>query len=385
MLIKSADDKGDRLKLLEDLKQQPLNKQQREWLDKELWALRTGIQGEKDAAYYINAEYRDSEYYAVLHDLRIEIDGETAQIDHLLIGHYFAFLLETKNFNGNISINERGEFSVEYGQGKRKGIPSPLEQSYRHERIFSKLLDNLNIRNSLTGEKLKIYHIVLFSPNSIIKRPENARFDTSNIIKADALRHWWDEFKSKELLTAKMLVPFVAKSLLRPKNWISEPGSDVVREYGESIARCHIPADLSVLPDFMQPTPQAVSVSIGKSVVSQIPKPKPSCVTCGKAITPAEQRFCGTHKERFGRQLYCRQHQQAFPSACKQAEQTLPEMVRPSEIENTETEQVQICCEEPNCSKVLTAAVIAYCTEHADKFDGKLYCMFHQKQKRKKN
>lgn len=120
MLIKSADDKSSRLKLLEDLKQQPLNKQQREWLEKELWALRTGVQGEKDAAYYINAEYRDSEYYAILHDLRIEVDGETAQIDHLLIGHYFAFLLETKNFNGNISINERGEFTVEYGQGKEK-------------------------------------------------------------------------------------------------------------------------------------------------------------------------------------------------------------------------------------------------------------------------
>ena len=381
MLIKSADDKSSRLKLLEDLKQQPLNKQQHEWLEKELWALRTGVQGEKDAAYYINAEYRDSEYYAILHDLRIEVDGETAQIDHLLIGHYFAFLLETKNFNGNISINERGEFTVEYGQGKRKGIPSPLEQSYRHERIFSKLLDKLKIRNPSSGEKLRVHHVVLFSPNSIINRPDNTKFDTSNIIKADALRQWRDEFKSKEILTVKTLVPFVTKSLLKPKNWISisEPGAELTREYGESIARCHIPADLLVLPEFMQPKPQAVS-SITESEVQKL---KPSCAVCGQIISLAEQRFCRVHKERFSGQLYCREHQQAFPSVRKQIAQTSPATENLSEIESTE--QVKVCCAEPNCNKVLTAAVIAYCTEHAEKFDGKLYCMVHQKQNRKKN
>lgn len=370
MLIKSADNKSSRLKLLEDLKQQPLNKQQGEWLEKELWALRTGIQGEKDAAYYINAEYKDSDHYAILHDLRIEVEGETAQIDHLLIGHYFAFLFETKNFNGNIDINERGEFTVKYAKGRARGIPSPLEQSRRHERIFSKLLDRLNIRNASTNEKIRIRHIVLMSPNSIIKRPDSEKFDTSNIIKADALRQWREEFRSKELLKVTAIVPFVAKALLRPKNWISEPGAEIVQEYGKRIAKCHKPANLLALPDFMQPRPQVENVP--QPAVSKQPNMPLGCATCGDAVSPAEVRFCRIYKERFDGQLYCREHQQAFPNIRKQDQENVP----------APAEQAAMCCAEPGCDKVLSAAVIAYCTQHAEKFNGKFYCMVHQRRKK---
>jgi len=41
-------------------------------------------------------------------------------------------MLETKNFSGNLKINEQGEFSVRYQGEWEFGIPSPLEQSCRH-------------------------------------------------------------------------------------------------------------------------------------------------------------------------------------------------------------------------------------------------------------
>ena len=196
MIIKKADDKTRRLNLLEDLQKSPLlNASQKNWLTEELRNTRRGIQGEKDAAYYIDSDYADDKDRAVLHDLRISIDGETAQIDHVLIGRVFVFLVETKNFNGNVTINEHGEFSVKYPNGKQIGIPSPLEQSRRHERIFLKLLDRLDI-HAVGGAPLKVAHIVLFSPKSIIKRPDAKKFDTSNIIKADALRTWHNSFPS---------------------------------------------------------------------------------------------------------------------------------------------------------------------------------------------
>ncbi|WP_123805242.1 hypothetical protein [Neisseria chenwenguii] len=73
MLIKSADDKNSRVKLLEDLQNKPLNEQQRKWVNEQLWALKTGIQGEKDAAFYINSVYKDEKSSVIFHDLRIEI------------------------------------------------------------------------------------------------------------------------------------------------------------------------------------------------------------------------------------------------------------------------------------------------------------------------
>ncbi len=52
MLIKSADDKSKRLKLLEQLQDLAvLDSRQREWLSKQLHSQRTGMAGERDAAH----------------------------------------------------------------------------------------------------------------------------------------------------------------------------------------------------------------------------------------------------------------------------------------------------------------------------------------------
>lgn len=106
---------------------------QKGWARDESLRFRRGIQGERDAAYYLDNYLADTRDYAVLHDLRLELGGETAQIDRLFISRTYSFyMLETKNFSGNLKINEQREFSVGY-QGEREfGVPSPLEQNHRH-------------------------------------------------------------------------------------------------------------------------------------------------------------------------------------------------------------------------------------------------------------
>lgn len=80
MLIKSADDKSKRIALFEDLKNSPmLDSWQKDRLRDELQKLRRGIQGEKDSAHYLNNYYKDSPNHAVIHDLRIEVEGETGR------------------------------------------------------------------------------------------------------------------------------------------------------------------------------------------------------------------------------------------------------------------------------------------------------------------
>lgn len=118
MLIKSADDQTRRLQLLEALQTSPrLDRGQKEKLDKYLQRTKTGVQGGRDAAHYIDTHLVDSENHAVLHDLRFEIDGSIAQIDHLIIGRlFFFYLLETKNFGGNLVINDHGEFTLNTGE-----------------------------------------------------------------------------------------------------------------------------------------------------------------------------------------------------------------------------------------------------------------------------
>jgi len=198
VLIKAADDKSKRLALLEDLQRSPLlDRRQKDWLRDELHRTRRGIAGERDAAHYLDNYLKDDPDRAVLHDLRFKVDGDVIQIDHLIITRsLYVYLLETKNFNGNVRINEHGEFSVQYGGEREFGIPSPLEQSRRHEGPLRKLFETLEIKGR-NGRAPLIQHCMLVTPASMIHRPAAGTFDTTNVIKADQFRGWHEKFQDR--------------------------------------------------------------------------------------------------------------------------------------------------------------------------------------------
>lgn len=259
MLLKSADDKSKRLALLEDLQRSPLlDSKQKNWLRDELMRLKKGIQGERESAHYLDSYFKNGENHVVLHDLRFVVDGEVAQVDHLIINRVLGiYLLETKNYAGNLVINEHGEFTVEYDDG-RFGIPSPIEQSLRHECVLRKLLENLDIVGR-TQKQAEFHHVVMLHPKAIIRRPPVKVFDTSNVIKADQFPTWHLSFVDK------IGVGSMFKSMLNMRNL------DTIKEWGEKLMRQHRPADLLALPDFMrprEPSKAAASVSTLAAPVS---------------------------------------------------------------------------------------------------------------------
>ena len=312
MLIKSADDKAKRLHLLEDLQSSPLlDREQRDWLKKEYWAVRNGIEGERDAAHYIDRHFHESENHVVLHDLRLIDDGEVAQIDHLVIGRAFIFyLLETKCYRGNLLINDHGEFTVDYGKGVRYGVPSPVEQSKRHEAVLLRVLERMGITGRTQGKPL-IKHAVLIHPKGIITRPNPERFDTRDVIKAD-------QFVDKGLGVGKVLMAMLNLRSL-----------DTIVEWGRMLKRQHCPQDLLALPDLLQPRRAVASdppQSSAKRGSRQMPislaggaedqsgqKKRLICATCGVKISYREGKFCWNNPERFGGRQYCRAHQGNFP------------------------------------------------------------------------
>lgn len=373
MLIKSADDKSRRLKLLEELQHSPvLDQKQKDWLRKELKNLRAGIKGEKDAAYYIDTYYRDSQNWAVLHDLRFKVDGEVAQIDHLLVGRTCMIALETKNFNGNVSINEYGEFSVSYASGETYGIPSPLEQSKRHEKLLRKLLDSLKIRTRI-GTPMEIEHVVLFHPQSIIQRPDSKKFNTGNIIKADGLRAWHDRFTDKK---TGVVQTFAALANVR--------GSETVREWAEKITLAHEPEDLLRLPDFMAPKYPAASL-LDRALESDVPNVvvpptvEPVCAACNKPLTTVQADYCRKKGWRFGGKLYCYEHQAAFPTVPVSA---FKARAKVEEMDHQASSEIGAGAKRPVCATCgdgLEERVVRYCRNHAQRFGGALYCREHQK------
>lgn len=112
MLIKIADNKSTDLMLLERLLTYPnLTDIQKKNIEQELRFLKAGLKTEADVQYLIDFDFKDSKNYAVIHDLRLEVNGRVAQIDHLLINRTLdTFVLETKSFHAGLKINDNGEF-----------------------------------------------------------------------------------------------------------------------------------------------------------------------------------------------------------------------------------------------------------------------------------
>lgn len=327
MLIKSADDKTKRLALLEDLKKSPLlDARQKKWLREELMRCRKGIQGEKESAFYLDSYFKDADNHVLLHDLRLVVDGEVAQIDHLVLARGGAvYLLETKNYAGSLEVNEHGEFTAVYDD-ERYGIPSPLEQSKRHERVLARLMETLGMVGR-TDKKLSFHHVVMLHPKAVIIRPDPKKLDTSYLIKADQFPAW------REKYVESMGVGAVFKTVLNLRSL------DTIKEWGEQLKRQHRPADLLALPDFMKPK---AGPSVERSAVPAAPvalapaqatkpaqptekaaQPAPTaadegiakrliCAHCRMKISFDEGKFCWNRTKRFGGLQYCREHQGLF-------------------------------------------------------------------------
>lgn len=313
MLLKCADDKSKRLALLQNLQQSPaLDVRQKKWVREELLRLRKGIEGERDSAYFLDQYFKGGENHVLVHDLRLVFEGDVAQIDHLIINRGTGiYLIETKNYAGNVLINEHGEFTVEYDED-RFGIPSPVEQSRRHARILQRLLERLEI-TSRTGGPLECYHVVMFHPKAIITRPPKATYDTSNIIKADQFPTWHQQFVDKELGVGKVLQMFANVRSL-----------ETIREWGAKLVRQHRPANPLELPDFMQPkavakpapsavpSPAAQFAALPVAAQEQPGQKRLLCLHCHQKISYAEGKFCWNNPARFGGGQYCREHQSMF-------------------------------------------------------------------------
>lgn len=95
--------------------------------------------------------------YKVINNVFISINGNTHQIDHVVVSPYGLFSIETKQWNGLIIGNKYSKNWIKY-MGKNKYIcENPIRQNYGHVKSLSGLL---NIDES------KIYNIVCITSNA---------------------------------------------------------------------------------------------------------------------------------------------------------------------------------------------------------------------------
>jgi hypothetical protein len=198
MLLKSADKKDEQIAELERLVSiAPTGSKAR--IEQELRNIRAGLKGEQEAAYLIDFGLRESRNTLVIHDLRFEIDGRVAQIDHLLLHRSLTvFVLETKSFHAGLKITEEGEFLRWNGFKKAyEGMASPVAQNERHIAVLKDVFDRVDMPTRLGLRLAPTFEsYILVSPNARVDRPK--KYDTSRVLKADMLMDALDKRFEKE-------------------------------------------------------------------------------------------------------------------------------------------------------------------------------------------
>ncbi|MBR5941755.1 MAG: NERD domain-containing protein, partial [Clostridia bacterium] len=78
--------------------------------------------------------------YNVFNDVMFYNNNRSTQIDHIVVSPFGVFVIETKNYSGWISGNDRSEEWVKSNYGKKYRFRNPTMQNYGHVRFLTELL-----------------------------------------------------------------------------------------------------------------------------------------------------------------------------------------------------------------------------------------------------
>jgi len=228
----------EKLKVLAEKAQGSLKQE----IEKQIAYAQYGLMGEANIAFELKNS--DTDMY-ILHDIYLECDDLSAQIDYIIITRKCVYVIECKNLIGNIEVNNRGEFTRTYellGKKIKEGIYSPITQNQRHLNVLKAcgLKSKTNIIAKTLFEKSfdENYKslIVLANPKTVL----NVKYATKDI-KGKIVRV--DQLISKiKALDAKVeSADFSQNSMLEIANSILEKNiesrSDYAKKYEELLQK----------------------------------------------------------------------------------------------------------------------------------------------------
>lgn len=150
-----------------------------------------GYQAEKQMAFYLKMAFQDNNDIHVINDLRLEMNDDVAQIDHLIIHKFGFIIIESKSVTSKISINEHGEWIRQYPK-YNKGMPSPVNQAIRQADFLKSFLmarsEQLLKKTLILKVSISIFKfdvLVAISDSGIINRAKN--FEINEVHKADQI------------------------------------------------------------------------------------------------------------------------------------------------------------------------------------------------------
>lgn len=267
MIIKTKDNSQDQIDYLSDLLERDFSDDKKSLIEREIKNLYSGKKGEETSAYYLDFDLGKSKNWMAIHDLRLEHEGNVAQIDHLLIGRMMdIYVIESKNFTSGVSISDEGDFSYFY-KNRPYGIPSPIAQNERHIRLLDRLLSDSDLLPKRLGLKLKpsFKNIVLVSPSGRLSKPKKGTYDCSMVMKSDKFfERFSNDVKDDSLASMMNLTKIISQASLKL--------------FAEKLVLLHKPITINYVDKFGL----KMNSSVDKDVIEIAETPK--CPKCNKAM-----------------------------------------------------------------------------------------------------
>ncbi|WP_425445868.1 NERD domain-containing protein [Dethiothermospora halolimnae] len=213
IFIKNFTDENPIVLELEQLKETNKGKENLRKIERDINFLKAGHIGEKNVYYELKNSFLPM---VCLHDLYIKYKGYEAQIDFVIITNKFICILETKKLNGDIYVNNKGDFirRIKNSKGKvvkKEGIYSPITQNERHISIVKELLKKYKLIN-----RCPIFsRVVMANPKSVI----STRYAPKNI-KEKLIKHDQINESLRKLLKDTDIVNMSYQSIMDIGNFL---------------------------------------------------------------------------------------------------------------------------------------------------------------------
>lgn len=197
-----------------------------------------------------------------------------SQIDHVLLTPYAVFIIETKNYSGEI---KGGKEDKQWTVNKRFRMMNPFYQNYGHVE---------SIRSMIRIEKEQIVSLVSFTRRCTFSvDPELRKISSNELIVYDI-----------------ELTEFIHRKITRFRALQKEErfSSEQIESMYTTLAKENI-TDAKIRAAHVEGLSQN-SINSGSN----------HCKTCGKRVTEKIAAYCLSNREKFKGNVYCFEHQKVL-------------------------------------------------------------------------
>lgn len=248
VFLKETSDTAEFIEKMQKLKEKATGDTKKA-VEKQISLAKYGEIGENNVAFELKSSGMDM---YILHDIYLETEALSAQIDYLVVTRKHIYVIECKNLIGNIEIDNTGNFVRTYelfGRKIKEGIYSPITQNKRHLQVLKEIrkgskgnfLTKMLFESGFDDNYKSL--VVLANPKTYLNARYAKREVKEQVIRADQLIEYikrTDEASQNTTMSENDMLTIANFFLEKNKS----ERSDYARKYEKMLATVNQPEDI---------------------------------------------------------------------------------------------------------------------------------------------